>query len=307
MPLHLDYRPVDLAGFYGNDSVKDALATILARTDRPQAFLLVGPSGCGKTTLARILVRALGCADMDYKELNISDARGIDDARQLLADANFLPLGGGVKVFCLDECQQATSAFQQAMLKALEDTPKHVVYILCTTDPQKLVKTVRTRCSTFALKPLSGPVMRELLSFVLAKEGVQGFPAAALDEVVVAADGSPRQALVVLDQVIDIADNDKLLKAIRKARPSDKTVLDLCQVLHRGEASGWKAVAEVIEDLGTDEDWERVRMAVLGWAVKVALSGKGVGQAAVMLDAFSEPWFNTGRAGLVLACYRCVV
>ena len=155
MPLHIDYRPADFDEILGNEETIKSIKSILARDeDRPHAWMFVGPSGCGKTTLARIVSAALGCppkinkaANLDFQEINTSDMRGIDTAREILKTMNFAPVNTASKcrVYILDECHQATKDFQNSLLKALEDTPDHVYFLLCTTDPSKLLKTIKNR------------------------------------------------------------------------------------------------------------------------------------------------------------------
>jgi len=304
MPLHLSYRPQTLDEVFGNDAVKASVQTILNREDFPHAWLFIGPSGCGKTTMARIIANELGCNQRDYQELNIADARGIDDARKLIASMNYMPQAGTVRVFVLDEVQQALGPFQNALLKALEDTPRHVIYILCTTDPEKLLKTIRTRCSTFEMKPLSGPVMRQMLSWVTESEGIKEFPTTAIDAIVEAAEGSPRQALVILDSVIDIVDDQEMLAAIKRSTADVSSTKDLCQALLAKK--GWNMVSKIISGLGDGEDWEKIRRAILGYA-SAALLNKDNQQAATIIECFKHNLYDSSKAGFVLSAWRCLL
>ena len=151
MPLHITYRPNKFAEIIGNKSTVKTIQNKINGDDPPHAILLHGPSGCGKTTLARIISTELGCNinSNDFNELDIAQLTGVDTAREIRQNMNFLPMESKCRVWLLDEFHKASASFQNAMLKALEDTPKHVYFILCTTDPQKVIKTVQTRCQKY--------------------------------------------------------------------------------------------------------------------------------------------------------------
>ena len=131
MPLHLDYRPKNLEELFGNKTTVNSLDAIIKREDDiPHAFLFAGPSGCGKTTLARIVAGALEVSDRDFVEINAANNRGIETARDILRTMGFKPVSGPVRVYLLDEVHMGTRDFQTALLKALEDTPSHVYFLL---------------------------------------------------------------------------------------------------------------------------------------------------------------------------------
>lgn len=312
MPLHLQHRPQNLSELYGNESLKDSLQSVLQREDRPRAFMFTGPSGCGKTTLARIVAQEIGCnmddTVGDYHEKNVSDARGIDDAREMIRKMHYMPSSGKMKVYCLDEVQGATAAFQESILKALEDTPKHVTFILCTTDPQKLKKTIRTRCAQYEVRPLPGPMMTDLLWSVLEKEfgtDYANVPDEIVRELVNVADGCPRQVLVILDQVIDIPDFDKMLEAIKRTKISETNLKDLMDKL-LGKAP-WPKVAEVLKAMDqAGEEWESLRRGVRAWCTTLMLN-KGLEQAAKISHHFQEPLFNDPKDGFILYCWKCLL
>jgi len=297
--LYLKYRPTKLEDFIGNKSTVDSLKSVLERKDgRPHSFLFIGPSGCGKTTLARIVKNILECSDIDFQELNVANVRGIDTIREIGQNCNYYPHEGKVKIFLMDEAAKLTSDAQNALLKLLEDTPDHVYFILCTTDPEKLIKTIRTRCTTCQVQSLVDRDMKILLNQVLLKEGVGNFPEQAINEICKAADGSARQALVVLDSVIDIQNDDDLIAAIVSYSINEKTVIDLCKALLENQK--WPVVAKILK--GMLEDPEKIRYAVLGYMSTVLLNGDNPA-AAIIIEQFMESFMYTGKAGLVYSCY----
>ena len=184
-PLHLKYRPSCFEEIVGNSGTISSLSSILHRREgSPHAFLFVGPSGTGKTTLARIIKQSLKCSDTDFQELNVANTRGIDTIRDIVQNCRLYPIEGDVKIFLLDEAAKLTNDAQNALLKVLEDTPKHVYIILCTTDPEKLLNTVKTRCTTFQLQKLINKDMISLLKRVIDSEGIDNFPDKGIEEIV---------------------------------------------------------------------------------------------------------------------------
>src|SRR3989304_2450876 len=155
MGSNIKFRPKDLSDIIGNRSIVTSLESILQSKDRPHAFLFTGKQGCGKTTLARILCKRLECSDHDLIEINISNNRGIDTARDIIQFAYVKPLDGRSRVYLLDEVHKSTNDFQNAILKVMEEPPEHLYFILCTTEPQKLLKTVISRCTEYVVSPLA--------------------------------------------------------------------------------------------------------------------------------------------------------
>ena len=145
--LYKRFRPKSLDAVVGNGGTVAALQKFLKKGNLPHTILFKGPSGCGKTTLARILAKELGCGVLDLREYNSADFRGIDTIRDISRIMTNAPAAGNCRVFILDEAHQLSKDAQNAALKILEDTPKHVYFFICTTDPQKLIATIRSRCT----------------------------------------------------------------------------------------------------------------------------------------------------------------
>ena len=298
MPLYIDYRPKSLKEIVGNKSTVASIESILKRkTDRPRAWLFTGPSGCGKTTLARIVASKLGINDRDLQELNIASTRGIDNARDIQVQMRLRPMGGEARGWILDEIHMATKEFQNAMLKTLEDTPSHVYFFLCTTDPQKLLKTIATRCTTFVVESLSTKQIMDMLVDIVEAEKID-VPNKVLAQICEDSGGSARSALVTLDAIIDM-EPDEMLEAAAKKMSEQNEAIDLCRALIRAEK--WKKVAEILSKLN-GADVENVRQAVMGYCNAILLKEDSV-RAWIVLDAFKDPFDRSGRPGLTWAAY----
>jgi len=283
------------------------LQSLKSVTDRekgiPHSFLFCGPSGCGKTTLARILKKRFDCSDQDFVELNVANVRGIDTIREIGHQMSLAPMRGQSRIFLLDEAAKLTSDAQHALLKFLEDTPKHVRFILCTTEPEKLIATIKNRCSTFYVSSLSTREMFKFLKDICEKEKKK-VPEEALREIVKASEGSPRQALVILDSVIDMSDESGLIDAIKNYHIQSKAgVIDLCRILLNSN-SKWKQVTEILSKV--EEEPESIRYAILGYMNSVLMKGEN-NYAALIIEEFSESFMYSKKAGLTGACYRVVM
>ncbi len=298
MPLHL-IRPQTLAEFHGNAVLKAAIEPKFSIKDRPRTYLFHGQAGCGKTTLAQIVARAYGCnMDKDYQEYDIGDARGIDDARSIKQNLHYAPMGGPVKTYVLDEVHASNSFFQDALLKALEEPPKHVLFILCTTNPEKLKATVKRRCHQFEVKPLTGPEMQGLIIKTLEGQNIsQGYPQEIINEIIRTANGSPGIALNILDQIIDMEDMGQIIATVRRTEVTEASVIELCRGLL---ARNWDGCATQLRLIPEKTETEPVRRAIMKYMRKVLLGDRPSPQAAVVIRAFEQPFFDAGLDGLVV-------
>jgi len=300
MTLYLKHRPDCLDTLAGNSELVESLKACLARDDKPHSFLLHGPTGCGKTTTGRIIANELGCKGADFREIDSADFRGIDSIRDIRKQSQFRPLEGPCKVWLLDECHKLSNDAQNALLKALEDTPSHIYYILCTTDPQKLIPTIRGRCSQFQVKQLSTEEMMVLLRKTVKAEN-ESLLKPVYEAIIESAQGRPRNALQILDQVLSVEPDSRIAVAL-SAQETQAQSIELCRGLMDG--SGWKKIANILTDL-KDQDPEDIRRQVLGYCSSVLLKGDNP-QAGAVMEEFIEPFYNTGFPGLVFACYSVV-
>jgi len=285
MPLHIDYRPDNLDEIEGNEAVVKALKSKLKSKDIPHSFLITGPSGCGKTTIARIIKTELGCSDDNYKEVDSADFRGIDSIREIRKQMNTKGLGGGIKVYLLDECHQISKDGQSALLKALEDTPPHVYFILATTDPQKLLPTIKTRCTTYNVEPLTQAHMEKFLAEICDSEAKK-VPEKVLAQIAMDSMGSPRAALVILDKVIDMKKKD-MEEAAKQAAIQENQSIELYQAVIKKK--GWKAISAIIK--GLNEEPETIRIKGMFYFEAVLLNS-GQERMFDILECLNKPIYN---------------
>jgi len=300
--LYKKYRPTTFKAMVGSKAAVSQCLNWTQKGKAPHCILFQGPSGCGKTTLARILKKKLCCGDADFQEINAAgQARGIERIKQIESQIRMAAIAGDCRIYLIDEAHKLTNDAQNAILKMLEDTPAHVYFMLCTTDPQKLIATIRTRATAVTVSPLTQAESLQLIKSVCDKEGITCSEPVA-EAIADAADGSARKVLVLLNQIIGM-EEDAQLEMISK-EDAQRTAKELCQKL-MNPRSNWKDVAPILKSL--DEDAESFRWMMLGYASAVALSGgKMANRAFVILDQFAGNYFDSKKAGLIADCWEVV-
>jgi DNA polymerase-3 subunit gamma/tau len=290
------YRPKNLDGVIGQPA---AVAQIRSWGENvPQAILLSGPSGCGKTTLARILRGRVGCHPLhDFFELNCADERGIDTVRQIARQMRTAALKKS-KMWLIDEAHKLTGDAQNAFLKILEDTPPDVYIVLATTDPEKLIATVRNRCTEIRLSVVSESDLKELVSFVAEKAGF-AIDGDVADKIIDAAEGSPRRALVLLNQIAHVESAAEQLKMIQHA-DQKRDAIEICRALMNARTA-WPDMAKILKEVKIDEP-EQIRRLIRAYCSSILLSGKPAGRAAMILDFTRTLWYD--RGDLIFAAWE---
>ncbi|MDD3266267.1 MAG: DNA polymerase III subunit gamma/tau [Burkholderiales bacterium] len=216
------WRPKKFKDLVGQNNAVTILQNIIAKQRLHHAYLLTGTRGVGKTTIARIIAKALNCLSpennepcgtcdnckeidigrfVDVIEIDAASNTGVDNIREVLENSQYAPTSGQYKIYIIDEVHMLSKSAFNAMLKTLEEPPTHVVFILATTDPQKVPITVLSRCLQLKLRNLSAQEIEAHLANILTKEQ-QLFELNALEKLAIAANGSMRDALSLTDQAI---------------------------------------------------------------------------------------------------------
>lgn len=192
-PWHLKYRPQKISDLTGQENAQTILTNLISRNEIPNALLLAGPKGTGKTSTARIISMALNCKsplghepcgecdsckaiqsgnNLDVVEIDASSNNGVDDIRELCAKAGYAPINGKYKVYIIDEVHRLSKAGQDAFLKTLEEPPSNTIFLLATTEPNKLLDTIVSRCMTLRFSPLTISDLTERIKDIASKESV---------------------------------------------------------------------------------------------------------------------------------------
>tara|TARA_B100000212_G_scaffold84633_1_gene61529 strand:+ start:1811 stop:3484 length:1674 start_codon:yes stop_codon:yes gene_type:complete len=219
--LSLKWRPKSFDQIVGQSHITHTLKNAISINRLAQAFLFSGPRGVGKTTTARVLastVNGLGSheACLDIIELDGASNRGIDEIREIRESVKFPPSSVEYKVYIIDEAHMLTEQAFNALLKTLEEPPKHVIFILATTDPQKMPQTILSRTQRYDFMRISSEVIVDRLHYILKKENID-FEENAIELISQKSDGSMRDALSMLDQIIAYSDKIININNLRSA------------------------------------------------------------------------------------------
>ena len=301
--LYKIYRKKKLKDVIGQESAVSSLSKMIEKDTIPHAILLTGPSGCGKTTLARILSKKVDCGKMDLIENNCADFKGIDTIREIRSAMVSSPISGKSRVWIIDECHKLTNDAQNAFLKLLEDTPSHVYFILCTTEPNRLIKTIRNRCTEISVKSLSDKEIEKLISGVCKKEKIK-LSEEVIDKIINVSEGSAIKTLVVLHQIRDIKSKEEQLNAISSSI-SENQGITIARLLFNTKTK-WKEIANVLKTIEND-DAESIRWLILGYAKSVLLNGGNLSARAYqVIRVFQDNWYDCKSAGLIAGCYEII-
>lgn len=207
--LYRKYRPQNFKDVLGQEHIVKALEGSIALGNISHAYLFAGSRGTGKTSIARIFAKAVGCSDNDLYEIDAASNRGIDDIRELRDGVSTLPFESPYKVYIIDEAHMLTKEAFNALLKTLEEPPKHVIFILATTEIEKLPETVVSRCQVFTFKKPSQKILKELVLNIAKKEGFKIEPSSA-DLMAILGEGSFRDTQGILQKILSFSKDKKI-------------------------------------------------------------------------------------------------
>jgi DNA polymerase-3 subunit gamma/tau len=275
--LYRKYRPATFAEVVGQEHVTEPLSTALAAGRINHAYLFSGPRGCGKTSSARILARSLNCeqgptptpcgvcdscvalapngpGSVDVVELDAASHGGVDDTRELRDRAFYAPAQSRYRIFIVDEAHMVTTAGFNALLKIVEEPPDHLIFVFATTEPEKVLPTIRSRTHHYPFRLLAPRTMRSLLERICASEDVS-VDDAVYPLVIRAGGGSPRDTLSVLDQLLAGAEGNRVdyQRALALLGATDVALIDVAvDALAAGDAAALFGAVEAVIDAGHD-------------------------------------------------------
>ena len=333
MALYRKYRPATFAEVVGQEHVTEPLSTALEAGRINHAYLFSGPRGCGKTSSARILARSLNCekgptatpcglcdscvalapngpGSIDVIELDAASHGGVDDTRELRDRAFYAPAQSRYRIFIVDEAHMVTTAGFNALLKIVEEPPEHLIFVFATTEPEKVLPTIRSRTHHYPFRLLAPRTMRALIERICAGEGIT-VDDAVYPLVIRAGGGSPRDTLSVLDQLLAGAQVSSgavrisYTRALALLGATDVALIDdAVDALSAGDAAALFGAVESVIDAGHDprrfavDLLERFRDLIVLQAVPDAAVRGVVDAPGDVLDRMRDQAARIGAATL---------
>jgi len=303
--LHRLYRPKKLSDVIGQPDAIKMIESWKKKDRFPHTVLLSGPSGCGKTTLARIIARMVGTEKIDLQENDCANLNSVEDIRALRDKKGLSPIAGKTRSIILDEVHAFRKEAQNVMLKMLEEPPSHLYFFLCTTEPGKLMNTIRTRCTQINIRLLTDDEVTDLAKNICKTEKVK-LSDKVISKIVEIANGSARKAVVTLHSIISLDNEKEQLACLNKSAESEKSAFDIAKALFK--RNGMSELGPMLKSI--EETPETIRRVILSYASSIILNSNGKAGicpfAHAVIEEFREPFFDesSGKPLLIAGIYR---
>lgn len=243
--LYRKYRPKNFSDVVGQDHIVKVLEQSVKNGKIGHAYLFAGSRGTGKTSVARIFAHAVGCSDTDMYEIDAASNTGVDDVREIRDAVHTLPYESPYKVYIFDEAHMLSKAAWNALLKTLEEPPKHCIFILATTELEKVPETVLSRCQTFSFKKPTEAVLRNSIEGIAKSEGFE-LEKSASELISFLADGSFRDSQSILQKILSSSKDKKISVAeveLVTGAPKGVILNNIIEAIEEGDTG--KALSEV--------------------------------------------------------------
>lgn len=268
--LYRTYRPAEWDEVRGQEQVTGVLQKAIKNKKIAHAYLFAGPRGTGKTTVARILARSLGVSDKDLYEIDAASNTGVDNIRQLREAVNVMPFESPYRFYIIDEAHMLSRSAWNAFLKTLEEPPAHVIFVMATTERDKVPDTIQSRCEIYTFRQPTREMLADTVADVAQKEGYT-LERAAAELIALLAEGSFRDALSILQKVLAVSAGKKVsLAAVEEVSgaPRGELVRRLLEALAKKDASA--ALAAIQQAVSENMD-ARVLAKLLIHRMRVVL------------------------------------
>jgi DNA polymerase III gamma/tau subunit len=317
--LQVRWRPQSLDEIVGNKETIEIVRKMFEReaTIQSQAWHISGDYGTGKTTLGRIIAKMAGADGHDIHEINGAkkDSRGISAIEKLEELARFGPISAQRIAVIIDEAQQLTKDAKAALLKMVEDTPEHMTWIFISKSPEQFPPDLLPRCTLLSMRPVTLDEMKECLRNLLLDEGFEDIEwfVGLFDSIYKASRGVMRDAIKILDTIVDLDDRDQMLRYIQTYVKSytDDAIHQLAEIpkalLDKAKkpSDKWHEIVSVLQSFKTRNELnvEQVRHYILA-SLRNILYRYDTQRVAVMMGFFINNFYDSGEDGLLLALYQ---
>lgn len=249
--LYRAYRPQSFDEVRGQDQVTETLKAAIKNKKIGHAYLFCGGRGTGKTSVARILARELGVSDKDLYEIDAASNTGVDNIRELREGVNVVPFESPYKFYIIDEAHMLSKAAFNAFLKTLEEPPAHAIFVLATTEREKIPDTIQSRCEIYTFKQPTREMLAETVADVAKSEGYS-LERSAAELVALLAEGSFRDSLSILQKVLAVSKDKKVdVTEVEKVTGTPKSELVrqiLKGIAEKDAATALKAIGVVVKE-----------------------------------------------------------